>query len=49
MGVDNMSVYESIIKGLNEAFDYEKGQGDAKVSKCTVDSPQNSETKQKEE
>lgn len=31
-----MSVYESIIKGLNEAVDYEKGKGTAKVTKCTV-------------
>ena len=31
-----MSVYESIIKGLNEAIQYENGQGKAKVTKCTV-------------
>lgn len=31
-----MSVYESIIKGLNEAIDYEKGKGTARVMKCTV-------------
>ena len=31
-----MSVYESIIKGLNEAVDYESGKGKARVTKCTV-------------
>ena len=31
-----MSVYESIIKGLNEAIEYEKGEGKARVVKCTV-------------
>ena len=31
-----MSVYESIMKGLNEAIEYEKGEGDARVVKCTV-------------
>ena len=31
-----MSVYESIITGLNEAIDYEKGKGTARVMKCTV-------------
>ena len=31
-----MSVYESIIKGLNEAIDYENGKGKARVVKCTV-------------
>jgi putative transcriptional regulator len=36
IGVDFMSVYESIIKGLNEAIDYEKGTGKARTTKCTV-------------
>ena len=31
-----MSVYESIIKGLNEAIEFEKGEGNARVVKCTV-------------
>ena len=31
-----MGVYESIIKGLNEAVDYETGKGKARVAKCTV-------------
>ena len=31
-----MGVYESIIKGLNEAIDFEKGKGTARVAKCTV-------------
>jgi len=31
-----MGVYESIIKGLNEAIDYENGKGTARVAKCTV-------------
>lgn len=31
-----MSVYESIIKGLNEAIEYENGRGSARVTKCTV-------------
>ena len=31
-----MGVYESIIKGLNEAIDYENGTGKARVTKCTV-------------
>ncbi len=31
-----MSVYESIIKGLNEAIAYENGEGNARVVKCTV-------------
>ncbi len=31
-----MSVYESIITGLNEAIEYEKGKGKARVMKCTV-------------
>ena len=31
-----MGVYESIIKGLNEAIDYEQGKGKARVTKCTV-------------
>ncbi len=31
-----MSVYESIITGLNEVIDYEKGKGTARVMKCTV-------------
>lgn len=31
-----MSVYDSIIKGLNEAVDYEKGTGRARRIKCTV-------------
>ncbi|MBQ9679713.1 MAG: helix-turn-helix domain-containing protein [Ruminococcus sp.] len=31
-----MSVYESIIKGLNEAVEYESGQGKARIAKCTV-------------
>ena len=31
-----MSVYESIIKGLNEAIEYESGTGNARVVKCTV-------------
>lgn len=31
-----MSIYESIIKGLNEAIDYENGKGTARVTKCTV-------------
>lgn len=34
--VINMGVYESIIKGLNEAVDYEKGIENARVTKCTV-------------
>ena len=31
-----MGVYESIIRGLNEAIDYENGKGTARVTKCTV-------------
>ncbi len=31
-----MSVYESIIQGLNEAIEYEKGTGKARTAKCTV-------------
>ncbi len=31
-----MSVYESIMTGLNEAVEYEKGKGKARVVKCTV-------------
>ncbi len=31
-----MSVYESIMQGLNEAVEYEKGNLKAKVVKCTV-------------
>ena len=31
-----MSVYESIIKGLSEAVEYEKGSGKARTAKCTV-------------
>lgn len=31
-----MGAYESIIKGLNEAIDYEQGNGSARVAKCTV-------------
>ena len=31
-----MSVYESIIKGLTEAIDFEENNGPAKVVKCTV-------------
>lgn len=31
-----MSVYESIMTGLNEAVEYEKGKGTARVMKCTV-------------
>lgn len=31
-----MSVYNSIIKGLNEAIDFEQGNITARVSKCTV-------------
>ena len=31
-----MSVYESIMTGLNEAVEYEKGKGAARVMKCTV-------------
>ncbi|MBR4765423.1 MAG: helix-turn-helix domain-containing protein [Clostridia bacterium] len=31
-----MGVYESIIKGLNEAIDYENGKITARTTKCTV-------------
>lgn len=31
-----MNVYESIITGLNEAVEYEKGSGKARVIRCTV-------------
>ena len=31
-----MSVYDSIVKGLNEAIEYEKGSGTARVMTCTV-------------
>ena len=31
-----MSVYESIVQGLNEAVEYEKGNLKAKAVKCTV-------------
>ncbi len=31
-----MSVYKSIMQGLNEAVEYEKGNLNAKASKCTV-------------
>ncbi len=31
-----MSVYESIMQGLNEAVEYEKGNLSAKAVKCTV-------------
>ena len=31
-----MGVYESIIKGLNEAIDFETGKGKARIAKCTV-------------
>jgi putative transcriptional regulator len=31
-----MNVYENIIQGLNEAVEYEKGNGKARTSKCTV-------------
>lgn len=45
-----MSVYESIIKGLNEAIEYEKGEGNARVVKCTVNPAlENSAEDQKED
>lgn len=31
-----MSVYESIVQGLNEAIEYEKGLCKARTAKCTV-------------
>ena len=31
-----MSVYESILKGLNEAIEYEKGNAPARTAKCRV-------------
>lgn len=31
-----MSVFESIVKGLNEAVEYENGKGKARTAKCTV-------------
>lgn len=31
-----MSVYESILQGLNEAVEYQKGKIDARTAKCTV-------------
>ncbi len=31
-----MDVYESIIKGLNEAIDHKEGKLKARVTKCTV-------------
>lgn len=31
-----MSVYESIVKGLNEAIEYEKGNEKARIMSCTV-------------
>ena len=31
-----MGVYESIIKGLNEAVEFETGRGKARTAKCTV-------------
>ncbi len=31
-----MNVYESILKGLNEAVEFESGKGKARVEKCTV-------------
>lgn len=31
-----MNVYESIVKGLQEAISYESGSGAARTVKCTV-------------
>ncbi len=31
-----MSVYESILQGLNEAVEYQKGKINARTAKCTV-------------
>ena len=31
-----MSVFKSIVKGLNEAVEYESGKGKARVARCTV-------------
>ena len=31
-----MSVFESIVKGLSEAVDYERGEGKALIARCTV-------------
>ena len=36
MGDDIMGVYESILKGLNEAIDFETGKGKARTARCTV-------------
>lgn len=33
-----MSVYESILKGLNEAVEFETGKGKARTVKCVVNS-----------
>ena len=31
-----MNVYDSVMKGLNEAVEFEAGKGKARVEKCTV-------------
>ncbi len=36
LGIMTMNVYDSIIKGLNEAVEYEKGNVKAKTSKIFV-------------
>ncbi|MCM1329280.1 MAG: hypothetical protein NC253_07535 [Ruminococcus sp.] len=38
-----MSVYESIIRGLNEAVEYEKGKLKAKTSTVSSDTPRDTE------
>ena len=35
-GLTNMDVYKSIMTGLNEAVEYEKGTVKARKAKCTV-------------
>ena len=37
-----MSVYESIIQGIKEAIEYEKGNSKARTVKCNVDSKESS-------
>ena len=41
-----MGVYESILKGLNEAIEYEAGKGKARVTKCTVNPAPEYDSKQ---
>lgn len=41
-----MNVYESIVKGLQEAISYENGNGTARTVKCTVNPSHDSGAKQ---